>query len=109
MSDNPYQSPALEAQVIGVLSGRPEDLRAVAMYQRGIIACILIYFIAMIGQVAVPLELRWIVGVGILLAGLIGMICVFLLAIRVYSLALGLLFGLLTFVPCVGLLMLLMI
>ena len=48
MSENPYQSPASIPQAVGVLSGSREDVRNVAMYQKGILVCILIYLLAMI-------------------------------------------------------------
>jgi hypothetical protein len=38
MSENPYQAPPLETPVVGVLSGTREDLRSVAVYQKGIMA-----------------------------------------------------------------------
>ena len=37
MSENPYQAPPLEPPVVGVLSGTREDLRSVAVYQKGIL------------------------------------------------------------------------
>jgi len=37
MSDNPYQSPKADVEAIGVRSGRREDLRSVAQYQKGIL------------------------------------------------------------------------
>ncbi len=81
----------------------------VAQYQKGILVCILIYLIAMVFQFALPPELRPIIGVGVLLVGLTGTVFVFLLAIRVYSTAVGVLLGILTFIPCIGLLVLLMV
>ena len=61
VSDNPYQSPLSSAepvQAVGVLSGRREDVRAVAIYQRGILVCILLYLAAVVGQFVFPPELR---------------------------------------------------
>ncbi len=107
MSENPYQSPSAQSQVVGVKSGSREDLRSVAKYQKGIIVCILIYVIAMIGQFAIPVEARAILGLGILVAGLVGTVFVFLLAIKVYNTGVGVLLGILTFVPCIGLIVLL--
>ena len=108
MSENPYQSP-VTAEVVGVVSGRREDLRSVAVYQKGILVCILIYLIAVFGQFVLPAELRLFLGIGILVLGLAGTIFVFLLAMKVYNVALGILLGILALIPCIGLLVLLMV
>ena len=109
MSENPYQSPSAEPQVVGVKSGSREDLRSVAKYQKGILVCILIYLIAVFGQFAVPEEARAIVRFGVLGVGLVGTVFVFLLAIKVYNTVVGVLLGILTLVPCVGLIVLLVV
>ena len=109
MSENPYQSPSAEPQVVGVKSGSREDLRSVAKYQKGILVCILIYVIAMIGRFAVPEEARTIIGLGVLGVGLVGTVFVFLLAIKVYNIWVGVLLGILALVPCIGLLVLLVV
>ena len=109
MSENPYQSPASIPQAVGVLSGSREDVRNVAMYQKGILVCILIYLLAMIFQFALPVQLRPLLGVGVLVLGLAGTIFVFLLAMKVYSVGAGILLGILTLIPCIGLLVLLMV
>ena len=111
MDDNPYQSPSAESQVVGVRSGSREDLRSVAKYQKGILICILIYLTAVIGQFALPAELHPIVPIGIalglLLLALVSTVFVFLLAMKVYSTGVGIVLGILTLIPCVGLLVLL--
>ena len=109
MSENPYQSPAAESQIIGLNSGRREDLRTVAQYQKGIIVCILIYLIALVGQFAIPAQLRLMIALGVLALGLAGTVFVFLLAIKVYSTGVGVLLGILTLVPCIGLIVLLVV
>lgn len=109
MDDNPYRAPLSDGAALGVLSGRQEDVRSVALYQKGILVCILIYLCAVVGQFLLPPELRIVVGLAILLVGLAGTVFVFLLATKVYGVGLGILFGILTFIPCIGLLMLLVI
>jgi hypothetical protein len=112
MSTNPYEPPAslaAEPKVLGVNSGRREDLRSVATYEKGILVCILIYLIAVLAQLALPPELRIFLGLAVLCVGLVGTVFVFLLAIRVYSLPVGFLLGVLTMVPCVGLIALLVV
>ena len=109
MSDNPYQSPAVDTPIVGVLSGRREDLRSVAQYQKGILVCILIYLLAVIFQFAVPAEMQMFVVLGTLVVGLVGTVFVFLLAIKIYSTGVGILLGLLTLLPCIGLIVLLVV
>lgn len=109
VSINPYQPPSLESQAVGVLSGTRDDLRAVAKYQKGIIVCILVYLILVIVQFALPPDLRPILGLLLIPLGIIGTVFVFLLSTKVYGTPLGIVFGLLTLVPCVGLIMLLVV
>lgn len=94
---------------MGVLSGRQEDVRSVALYQKGILVCILLYLLAVVGHYFIPPEFWIFIRLGILLLGLAGTVFVFLLATKVYGVGLGILFGLLTLIPCFGLLMLLAI
>ena len=109
MSDNPFQSPLADSVAVGVLSGRREDLRKVAVYQKGIQFCILIYVIAIFSQFLVPPEVRILPLLGGLLAGIAGLVFVILLSMQVYHPVVGVLFGVLTLVPCLGLLVLLLI
>ena len=109
MSENPYESPRVEASAVGVLSGKREDLRGVAQYQKGILVCILIYLIAVFCQFLIPPEIRIFLGLGVILVSLTGTVFVFLLAIKVYGAPLGVLLGILTLIPCVGLLVLLIV
>ena len=109
MSDNPYQSPSPSGAAVGVKSGTREDLRSVAKHQKGILVCILIYLIAVVFQFALPPELRALLGLGVLVVGLVGTVFVFLLAIKVYSTGVGVLLGILTLVPCIGLIVLLIV
>lgn len=109
MSDNPYQSPTGGQAVVGVKSGTREDLRSVASSQKGILVCIAIYLSAVIFQFALPAELRPILGIGVLVVGLVGTVFVFMLAIKVYSTGVGVLLGILTMIPCIGLIVLLIV
>jgi hypothetical protein len=112
MSINPYQPPSLESQpppVVGVLSGSREDLRAVAQYQRGIVACVGVYLILVIVQFALPLEQRWILALLLIPLIPIATAFVFLLSTKVYGMGLGILLGVLTMIPCVGLIPLLVL
>jgi hypothetical protein len=70
---------------------------------------VLIYLISMVAQFLLPPELRLVVALGVMGAGLVGAVFTFMLAIKVYGTGLGILFGILTLIPCVGLLVLLAI
>lgn len=109
MEVNPYQAPQPVPRALGVKSGRREDVYSVAIYQKVILICILIYLIALIGQFVLPeglfLMLAIAAGVGVI----VGTLFVFLLAAKVYHPAIGILLGLLTLVPVVGLIVLLRI
>lgn len=109
MNNNPYQSPSAQSQIVGVKSGRREDLKRVAQYQKGILGCILIYLIAISCQFAIPVSLQIFVTLGIFVVMLVGMVFVFLLAIKVYSTGIGVLLGILALIPCIGLLVLLVV
>jgi len=65
--------------------------------------------LAVIGQSALPPDIRPILGIGVLVLGLIGTVFVFLLGIKVYNVGLGILLGILTFIPCLGLIVLLIV
>ncbi len=105
----PYQSPESVSEAYGVRSGRREDVRSVAKYQKGILVCILAQLIGAVVQFALPPEVLVFLAVGIFVVAIVGTVYVFLLAIKVYSTALGILLGILTLIPCVGLIVLLLV
>lgn len=111
MSDdeNPFHAPESDLRVEGVLSGAREDLRSVATYQRYIMLCILVYLGAVIGQFAVPQEVRLFIALGVLAVGLAGTVFVFLLSTKVYGTVQGIIFAIFTLIPCIGLIVLLII
>jgi hypothetical protein len=87
----------------------PEDLRAIAGFQKGIILCILIYIGAVAAQFAIPEEYRLFLYIGVGVLGIISTVCVFLLSTRVYSTGVGVTLAILTLVPLIGLIVLLII
>ncbi len=89
--------------------GDPADLRTIAKHQKGILVCILIQMLIFGLQFAAPPQLRPLVGLAFLVASLAGTVFVFMLAMKVYSTGMGIFFGILTMVPCVGLIMLLVV
>lgn len=109
LEDNPFRAPESDLRVEGVLSGTREDLRSVATYQRYVMLCILIYLIAVIGQFAVPQEMRIFIALPVLVVMLTGTVFVFLLSTKVYGTVQGVLLAILTLIPCIGLIVLLII
>lgn len=111
MSDNPYQSPRAPDQAAGVKSGSREDVKRVARYQKGLIVCILVYFILVLSQIVVPPDAPFVVvllrAVAALVAIVGGTVFVFLLAMKVYPTGTGVLLGILALIPLLGLFVLL--
>lgn len=117
MSENPYQAPAVSDKAVGVRSGRPIDLLAVARYQRGINYCILIQVVIYIGLLVVAAILTgaqfdvffpvWILGNLACLVAACSLVV--LLAMKVYHPLVGIILGFMAFIPCLGLLVLLLI
>ena len=86
-----------------------ETLRGVAGNQKAIILCILVYLCLIPAQFAIPEEFRNFVALALIPLGLTATVFVFLLATKVYTTATGVILGILTLVPCVGLIVLLII
>jgi hypothetical protein len=103
VEENPYQSPMADLQAVGVLSGKQEDLRAVALYQKGILVCILIYMIAIIGYFLIPVDVRNLIALGVAVVALVALVFVFLLSTKLFGAVFGVLLGALTLVPGLGL------
>ena len=101
--ENPYEPPAAEPPVIGLRQNRRENLRKVAVYQKGIVACILVYLVVLAAQFAIP-ESMTIGLIGVALCDVMcGTVIVFLLSTKVYKTSVGVWMSLLTMIPCLGL------
>jgi hypothetical protein len=85
------------------------DLRSIATYQKGIIFCILFNLIAFACQFVLPDALRIFLFVGFGGLSIVATVFVFLLATKVYSTGTGIVYAILTFIPLIGLVMLLLI
>lgn len=84
------------------------DLRQIALFQRGILFCILIYFGLVISQFIIPEDKRMIlliIAVPVVIASAVFM---FMLANKLYG-GVGILLAILTLVPLLGLLILLIV
>lgn len=86
-----------------------ETLHAIAFNQKAIILCILVYLILVAVQFAVPEDRRPLLALALIPLGITATVFVFLLATKVYSTGMGVLLGILTLIPCVGLIVLLII
>lgn len=118
MSDNPFQSPQNQSvqkpPVIGVLSGQQHDLRSVAVFQKAIMICILVYVGTVIAsivmqQIKPSFIFAVLIGAIAIATALTGSVFVFMLSIKVYGTGVGVLLGILSLVPCVGLIVLLVV
>ncbi len=65
------------------------------------------YIVAVVCQFTVPAEIRPIISLAIPVVGLAGAVFVFLLAIKIFGTGVGVLLGILSMIPCLGLLVLL--
>jgi len=106
---NPYQSPGAPIQSSGEIRGDRERLLLVAKYQRGIMLCILASICAVVLQFILPGPLRMLAGGIGLLITIASVAFVFLLARTLYGTVGAVVFAVLTFIPCVGLLALLVV
>ncbi len=91
----------------GALSS--EDIRAIATRQKVVIACLAIQILAMISQFVIPPEALLMLRIASLGVGIVAMVFVFLLATKIYSTGMGVLLGVLTLIPLIGLIPLLIV
>jgi hypothetical protein len=107
--ENPYAPPKASERVIGVNSGRREDLKIVAVIQKLIIVCIPLNVAAIAAQLLVPPEWTMLLVDGLLILFVVQTVSVVILATKVFNTLTGIVYGIGTIVPCLGLLILLTI
>ena len=109
----PPQAPPTKSPVVGIRSGTREDLRSVAVYQKVIMGCIVVYFLVWMtlvaGQLLLPPMLLFMLTWVALGHVLVGVLFVFLLATKVYGAGAGILLGILALIPLLGLIVLLIV
>jgi hypothetical protein len=107
--ENPFAPPRAADPVVGVMSGRVEDLKSVAVAQKIIIVCILLNILAYSARFFLPPE--WLLAVlgGLLIVFVVQAAAVLMLAMKVYGTGRGILYGIGVLLPCFGLLILLTI
>lgn len=109
-SDNPFAAPISDEPAAGLVSGSLADVRTIATRQKGLLICILVYLLGVLGIVVLgdnPLVFLPIIAGGISMFA--GAVFALLLAMKVYGALIGVLLCLLCFVPLLGLLILLMV
>lgn len=114
---NPYSAPRTRRcrSAVRPRSGNRAELWRVAFFQKGVLTCLLLYPLTGFFWIF-PLVSPWVntlSGLCFLLAAVAGPVFVFLLSIQVFGvgegIAMGILFGILSFIPCLGLIMLVII
>lgn len=85
------------------------DLRQIAVRQKAIQYCILGYFLSIALAIALPGPLKLIAGLVLIGAAIAGAVFVFMLAIAIYSTGAGIVLGILTLIPYIGLIPLLVV
>jgi len=85
------------------------DLREIATRQRAIMLCILGYVVLVVLQFALPPEGRIVLGLAALAVCITAAVFVFMLALAVYNTATGIVLGILTLIPILGLIILLIV
>jgi hypothetical protein len=96
---NDFEKPGLSRQ----------DLYSVAIYQKVILLCILCYLVAVVAQFALPPHLRLFLGLGFIGVAIAATVFVFMLAIKLYGVGGGVVLGILTLIPLIGLIVLLVV
>jgi hypothetical protein len=109
MEENPYAPPKASDRVVGVKSGRREDLKTVAVAQKSIIVCILLNFAAIAARFVIPPDWTMFLLAGLLILFIVQTASVVILATKVFSVVTGIIYGIGTIVPCLGLLILLIV
>lgn len=112
MSENPYEAPqasSIPAPGVGERSESRDDVRRVAVYQKGVLFCILIYLSAYIGLFLVPPEAAIVPGLILVGVALTSIVFVFLLAMKIYNPVMGIILGIGIIIPVIGLIILLMV
>ena len=107
-----YPPGQLSPQQLGYATpeaGPRADIRQIAQRQRALMFCILGYLGLVVVQFAFPPELRMFLGLAALAVSVTAAVFVFMLALSLYGTGVGILLGILTLVPLLGLLVLLII
>jgi hypothetical protein len=106
MEENPYTPPRASDLAVGVKSGRREDVRSVAVAQKAIMVCILLQLATGAVRFILPPEYLTFYLIAAVVVLLASTISVFMLAMKVFNVPLGILYAVGALLPCLGLLVL---
>lgn len=91
--DNPFSPSRIADPVVGVKSGRLEDLKAVAVAQKALLGCIVLLFSYICAAIllfrrpeAANYSLAFVLNAAAVLVYIVAVISVFFIAVRVYTL-----------------------
>jgi hypothetical protein len=101
--------PIPPAQLNYALPAAPNNLRVIAIRQRAVMYCLLAYIVLIVVYFVVPVPMKIVPALGILAASVTAAVFVFMLALATYNTATGIILGILTLVPLVGMIVLLAI
>jgi len=109
------QSPSQSGQPNAAAAPPREELKSIAVKQRRVILCILCYLVLVVLAAAAQILPGGVkiliipIGLGMMAVGVASAVFIFMLGIQLYGTAVGVLLGLLTFLPVIGLLVLLIV
>jgi hypothetical protein len=100
MSQSQNQLPARKSRA---------ELRSIAGTQKALLVCLLFYLCGLVACAVMGKSFPAIAGLGFMFAALLASVSVFILAIKLYGTGLGVVLGILTLIPCIGLVMLVIV
>jgi hypothetical protein len=104
--ENPYAAPRATDRAVGVKSGRREDLKTVALAQKSIMVCILLQLLGGAARFFVPEGYLLFILIGLLCVLVASTVSVFVLAMKVFNVGLGIVYAIGALIPCLGLIIL---
>lgn len=85
------------------------SLREIASRQRAIMLCILVYFGLVVASFMAPPEVAIVIGLGMIAVSITAAVFIFMLALSLYNTTTGVILGIGTLIPLVGLVILLVV
>ena len=86
-----------------------EKIKRVAMYQKGVLVCLLLQLMAIAGALAGPMAIQALLGYGLIVLFFAGAVFVLLLAMICYGTSTGVVAGIVALIPCIGVIVLLIV
>ena len=106
MSESPQTPPA--APALGLTLDR-QEIRSIAVRQKAILLCVLANVVAYALRLLLQPSLHPILNIVVLAVGVVASVFLYMLAIKLYGTGVGILLGILTLVPLLGLFVLLIV